>query len=120
MLPAGSGSLPDSRFFHRNRDRRLVSVKLLSQANVRDDRDISHHADVGRDDGRLNGSLFVAGELEIEVVKPKAVNEVSGGFRFEGSQRAVAQFGIGFPIAACCRHQKFLGKSKDFVAIGIE
>jgi len=47
VFPFALLSVPNSRFFHRSRNR-LALVTSLRQANIGDDGNVSHDANVGR------------------------------------------------------------------------
>jgi hypothetical protein len=53
MFPLALLSMPNSRFFHRRRNR-LAFVEPLRQANIGDDGNVTHDANVGRHDCGLD------------------------------------------------------------------
>src|SRR5205823_5126885 len=95
VSPFTSLPLPDSGLFKRNSLRSVVS-HLLTEPDVRYDRDISHQANLG---GRHGGLLraAAAAQLKIKMVKGQALKLLPFGLRLESRQRRIAQFLVRSP-----------------------
>lgn len=116
MNPAVVSSLPNSRLFKRACLWRAVGVGELDEACVADDRGIiTEHPHVRCAD-RVVMSTQMAAEVEIELVKVQALDQMAAAFGFERRQGRIAELSVGFPVAATDAVQQSCGQFQQLPA----
>jgi hypothetical protein len=89
VLPATGLAMPDSGLFKARDARLAVSAYSLVQANIRDDRDITHDANT-RCAHRREMRTPSAAETEVKAVKLQALDELAFRLRLESGQARIA------------------------------
>ena len=98
MPPGVAGTLPDSGFFKGYRLGPGVAC-ALNKADVTDDSDVSHDADMGLHHCHQAGAGATT-KLKVELVKRHSLDQVATGFGLKGGEGGVAELLIDSPVLA--------------------
>src|SRR5215510_1792655 len=98
MPPFARLALPDAGFLKGLAEGDTVWTDALVEADVADDGDIAHEADVRRADRGLS-LTGKATEVEVEAMEVQPLDALAKTLRLEGGQARVAKLLIDGPVA---------------------
>ena len=118
VLPHAAPVLPDAGFAKGVRSAATPGFSSLGQADVRDDRNVTHDSHVRATQRRGHAGIGTALlHVKIVFVKRHSLDQVTFRFRLKCRQVIGAKLGVGFPVAIDDRRDQPFGQVYDFLLV---